>query len=44
MLKSFPKDLALAVMKEIKNEYKDSLYNSFLENDRFLEVFFEIYS
>lgn len=44
MSKSFPKDLALAVMKEIKNEYKESLYGSFLENDMFLEVFFAIYN
>ncbi|MGL5614664.1 MAG: AAA family ATPase, partial [Sarcina sp.] len=32
MLKIYPKDLALAIMKEIKSEYKEKLYGLFIEN------------
>ena len=30
-------------MKEIKRDYKDSIYEKLLDNDRFLEAFFNIF-
>ena len=39
----YPKDLRVGLMKEIRESYNGSLYDSFLENDTFLEVFFESY-
>ncbi|MPQ44821.1 AAA family ATPase [Clostridium tarantellae] len=43
-LSYYPKDLALGIMREIKSDCSKELYNKFLEDNRFLEVFFEIYS
>ncbi len=43
VLSYYPKDLRVGLMKEIKENYNGSLYESFLENDTFLEVFFESY-
>lgn len=40
LLQYYPKDLRLAVMKELKESYKDSIYEKFLMNDNFIELFF----
>ncbi|MEQ8153343.1 MAG: AAA family ATPase [Clostridiaceae bacterium] len=44
VLKVFPKDLRLGIMKEIKSDSSSKLYNQMLENEDFLEAFFDIYS
>jgi hypothetical protein len=43
LLKLYPVDLRLGIMKEIKGTYS-TLYEEFLEKDSFLEAFFTIYS
>lgn len=43
-LNLYPKDLKLAVMKEIKAEYETSIYKDFLKDNSFIEAFFKIYS
>jgi MoxR-like ATPase len=44
LLKVYPKDLRLGIMKEIKSDYySDGLYEEVLDNDDFLEAFFDIY-
>ncbi|WP_426348414.1 ATP-binding protein [Alloiococcus sp. CFN-8] len=43
VLSHYPKDLRIGLMKEIKENYSGSLYEQFLEDDTFLEVFFESY-
>ncbi|MDD7794951.1 ATP-binding protein [Clostridium sp. 'White wine YQ'] len=44
VLKLYPKDLRLGIMKEIKNDCSSDLYLEFLNNEEFLEAFFDIYS
>lgn len=44
LLKCYPKDLRLGIMKEIKSSYSKELYSKLLNCDEFLEAFFEIYS
>ena len=44
LLKIYPKDLRLGIMKEIKSDYSKELYGEMLENEDFLEAFFDIYS
>lgn len=44
LLNLYPKDLKLAVMKEIRAEYETSIYNDFLKENSFIEAFFKIYS
>lgn len=44
VLSFYPKDLRLGIMQEIKGESSKDLYQEFLNDDRFIEVFFEIYS
>ena len=39
----YPRDLRLGIMKEIKRDYKDSIYEKLLDNDRFLEAFFNVF-
>lgn len=43
VLKVFPRDLRLGIMKEIKIDYSEKLYNELLDCDEFLEAFFDIY-
>lgn len=44
ILDVYPKDLRLGIMKEIKSDTNKELYNKILDNDKFLETFFNIYS
>ena len=39
----YPRDLRLGIMKEIKRDYKDGIYEKLLDNDKFLEAFFNIF-
>ena len=43
MLNVYPKDLRLGIMKEIRKEYKDTIYEDILDNDEFLNTFFNIF-
>ena len=43
VLDLYPRDLRLGIMKEIKRDYKDSIYENLLDNDRFLEAFFNVF-
>lgn len=42
-IKYYPKDLRLAVMREIRESYYDDIYQEFLNQSSFIEGFFEIY-
>ncbi|MDF2503678.1 ATP-binding protein [Clostridium sp.] len=44
LLQYYPPDLKLAIMKELKEIYEDSIYKEFLLNKNFIEGFFSIYS
>lgn len=44
ILKLYPRDLRLGIMKEIRRDYKKDLYEKLLDCDEFLESFFEIYT
>jgi len=44
ILKGYPRDLRLGIMKEIKKDYSEMLYEKLLNCDEFLESFFEIYA
>ena len=43
LLKCYPRDLRLGIMKEIKQDYSNHIYNKLLNCDEFIESFFEIY-
>ncbi len=43
VLDLYPRDLRLGIMKEIKRDYKDSIYEKLLDNDKFLEAFFNVF-
>ena len=43
ILSCYPKDLRLGIMKDIKKDYKENLYKLLLEEDTFIESFFDIY-
>lgn len=43
ILNCYPKDLRLGIMKEIKNDYFNTLYQELLDDDTFLTAFFNIY-
>lgn len=43
VLNLYPRDLRLGVMKEIKRDYKDSIYDELLDNDKFIEAFFNVF-
>lgn len=43
LLDLYPRDLRLGIMKEIKRDYKNELYEKLLDNDNFLETFFNIF-
>ena len=44
LLSCYPKDLRLGIMKEIKSDHSEELYRNLLNEDKFLEAFFDIYS
>ena len=43
ILKCYPRDLRLGIMKEIRKDYSKNLYEALLDSDEFMEAFFEIY-
>ncbi len=43
LLNLYPRDLRLGIMKEIKRDYKDGIYKELLENEEFLDAFFNIF-
>ena len=43
VLDLYPRDLRLGIMKEIKRDYKDEIYEKLLDNDKFLDAFFNIF-
>lgn len=43
LLDLYPRDLRLGIMKEIKRDYRESIYEKLLDNDKFLEAFFNIF-
>lgn len=43
LLAYYPSDLRLAIMKELKENYEDGIYEEFLMNKDFIEDFFSIY-
>lgn len=43
LLKLYPVDLRIGIMREIKMDFKDNLYDGFLECDEFIDLFFESY-
>lgn len=44
LIKEYPKDLRLGIMKEIRSEASKKLYYKLLDTDIFLDAFFDIYS
>lgn len=43
LLELYPRDLRLGIMKEIKRESKNGIYEELLDTDEFLNAFFSIY-
>jgi len=43
LLSLYPRDLRLGIMKEIKRDYKDGIYKRLLDNEKFLDAFFNIF-
>lgn len=43
ILNLYPRDLRLGIMKEIKRDYKGGIYEKLLDNEEFLEAFFNIF-
>lgn len=43
LLKVYPRDLRLGIMKEIKKDYSSDIYDNLLNCDSFIEAFFDIY-
>ncbi|GAA0076865.1 MoxR family ATPase [Clostridium sp. CTA-5] len=44
MLDLYPRDLRLGIMKEIKRDYKSGIYELLLDQDEFIESFFNIFN
>ncbi|MBW6410827.1 ATP-binding protein [Clostridium weizhouense] len=44
MLNLYPRDLRLGIMKEIKRDYKNGVYELLLDQDEFIESFFNIFN
>jgi hypothetical protein len=44
LLQLYPPDLKLGIMKEIREDYKDTLYKEFILNDKFVEGYFHLYT
>ncbi|ERI90024.1 hypothetical protein HMPREF1982_04291 [Clostridiales bacterium oral taxon 876 str. F0540] len=43
-IQNYPQDLKLGIMREIKEGYEESIYKDFLDEDSFIEGFFQIYN
>jgi ABC-type oligopeptide transport system ATPase subunit len=43
IIKLFPKDLRMAIMKKIKRDMDEALYQRFLDSEEFLEGYFDIF-
>lgn len=43
VLRLYPRDLRLGIMKEIKEESSEKVYKNLLDTDEFIEAFFDIY-
>ena len=43
LLNVYPRDLRLGIMKEIKRDYSNGIYEKLLDNDEFLNAFFNIF-
>lgn len=43
VLKCYPVDLRISIMKDIRADYKDGIYKELLEDDDFINAFFECY-
>lgn len=43
-IQNYPQDLKLGIMREIKEDYEESIYKDFLDDDSFIEGFFQIYN
>lgn len=43
LLNLYPRDLRLGIMKEIKRDYKNGIYEKLLDNEKFLDAFFNIF-
>lgn len=43
VLKEYPRDLRLGIMKDIAEDASEGLYDALLDNDEFLDAFFAIY-
>jgi MoxR-like ATPase len=43
LLELYPPDLKLGIMKELREDYKDSLYKGFIMNDKFVEGYFALH-
>ena len=43
ILNLYPNDLKMAIMKEIKNKYPEKLYKEFLDQDEFINGYFDMY-
>ena len=43
LLDCYPKDLRLGIMKEVKKDCKETVYEILLDNDMFLDAFFNIF-
>lgn len=43
LLDLYPRDLRLGIMKEIKRDYNNGLYKDLLDNEKFLDAFFNIF-
>jgi len=43
VLNLYSNDLKMAIMKEIKNKYPEKLYKEFLDQDEFINGYFDMY-
>ncbi|MBL4935414.1 AAA family ATPase [Clostridium sp. YIM B02515] len=43
-IQNYPQDLKIGIMREIKEGYEESIYKDFLDDDSFIEGFFQIYN
>lgn len=43
-IQNYPQDLKLGIMREIKEDHEESIYKDFLDDDSFIEGFFQIYN
>lgn len=43
VLKLYPRDLRISIMKEVRQMYKEAIYKDLLADDEFLEAFYDAY-